>query len=142
MIAVDANILVYAHRADSPFHDRARLSLESLAVGARAWAIPWPCAHEFFAVVTHPRIYKTATPASTAFAQLRALQALANLVFIAEADDYFQPLEPLALVAKAHGGGRFTTRASPRSAARTAWPSCGQPIATSPAFQRLRSAIP
>ena len=105
MIAVDANILVYAHRADSPFHDRARLSLESLAVGARAWAIPWPCAHEFFAVVTHPRIYKTATPASTAFAQLRALQALANLVFIAEADDYFQPLEPLALVAKAHGGG-------------------------------------
>ena len=63
MIAVDTNILVYAHRADSPFHDRARLILESLATGARAWAIPWPCAHEFFAVVTHPRIYKTATPA-------------------------------------------------------------------------------
>ena len=66
VIAVDTNLLVYAHRADSPFHDRARLTLESLAVGARAWAIPWPCAHEFFAVVTHPRIYKTATPASTA----------------------------------------------------------------------------
>ena len=30
MIAVDTNILVYAHRADSPFHDRAQ-SLANLA---------------------------------------------------------------------------------------------------------------
>ena len=72
VIAVDTNILVYAHRADSPFHDAARLTLESLAVGARAWAIPWPCAHEFFAGVTPSRINKTATPAGTAVAQLRA----------------------------------------------------------------------
>jgi toxin-antitoxin system PIN domain toxin len=104
VIAVDTNILVYAHRADSPFHDRARSALESLAAGAREWAIPWPCAHEFFAIVTHPRIYKTATPPETAFAQLRALHALANLTFIAEAEDHLDRLEPLALTAKAHGG--------------------------------------
>lgn len=104
MIAVDTNILVYAHRADSPFHDRARSALESLAAGAQEWAIPWPCAHEFFAIVTHPRIYKTATPPETAFAQLRALHALANLAFIAEAEDHLDRLEPLALTAKAHGG--------------------------------------
>lgn len=72
--------------------------------------IPWPCAHEFFAVVTHPRIYKTATPVSTAFAQLRALQTLANLVFIAEADDHLQHLKPLALAAKARGGASHAAR--------------------------------
>lgn len=110
MIAVDTNILVYAHRADSPFHDRARSALEWLAAGAREWAIPWPCAHEFFAVVTHPRIYKTATPATTAFAQLRALAALANLVFIAEADDHLAQLEPLALAGKACGGAIHDAR--------------------------------
>jgi toxin-antitoxin system PIN domain toxin len=110
VIAVDTNILVYAHRADSPFHDRARLTLESLAVGVRAWAIPWPCAHEFFAVVTHPRIYKTPTPASIAFAQLRALKTLANLVFIAEGEDYLQHLQPLALAAKAQGGAIHDAR--------------------------------
>lgn len=110
VIAVDTNSLVYAHRADSPFHDRARLTLESLAVGPRAWAIPWPCAHEFIAVVTHPRIYKTATPAKTAFAQLRALHTLANLAFIAEAHDYLQHLEPLALAGKAHGGAIHDAR--------------------------------
>ncbi|MBL8344858.1 MAG: PIN domain-containing protein [Rubrivivax sp.] len=110
MIAVDTNILVYAHRTDSPFHERARSSLESLASGTREWAIPWPCAHEFFAIVTHPRIYKTATPPETAFAQLRALQTLANLVFIAEADDHLQRLEPLALAAKAQGGAIHDAR--------------------------------
>ncbi len=110
VIAVDTNILVYAHRADSPFHDRARAALESLAASAREWAIPWPCAHEFIAVVTHPRIYKTATPAKTAFAQLRALATLANLVFIAEVDDHLAQLAPLALAAKAHGGAIHDAR--------------------------------
>lgn len=110
MIAVDTNILVYAHRADSPFHERARSALESLAVGAREWAIPWPCAHEFFAIVTHPRIYKTATPPETAFTQLRALHALSNLALIAESDGYLQRLEPLALTAKVQGGAIHDAR--------------------------------
>ncbi|MFO1200590.1 MAG: TA system VapC family ribonuclease toxin [Burkholderiaceae bacterium] len=110
MIAVDTNVLVYAHRADSPFHERARSALESLAAGAREWAIPWPCAHEFFAIVTHPRIYKTATPPETAFAQLRAMHSLANLAFIAEVDDHIEDLEPLALSAKVHGGAIHDAR--------------------------------
>ena len=40
MIAVDANILVYAHREDSPFHDAAFARLAELAEGAAPWAIP------------------------------------------------------------------------------------------------------
>jgi uncharacterized protein len=110
VIAVDSQVLVYAHRADSPFHERARSAIESLAAGARAWAIPWPCAHEFFAIVTHPRIYKTATPAETAFAQLRALHGLANLAFITETDDHLPHLEALALPAQARGGAIHDAR--------------------------------
>jgi toxin-antitoxin system PIN domain toxin len=110
VIAVDTNILVYAHRTDSPFHDRARSALESLAAGAREWSIPWPCAHEFFAIVTHPRIYKTATPPETAVAQLRAMHGLSNLTFIAEVEDHLDRLEPLALNAKVHGGAIHDAR--------------------------------
>jgi toxin-antitoxin system PIN domain toxin len=110
VIAVDANILVYAHRDDSPFHERARSALESLANGTREWAVPWPCAHEFLAIVTHPRIYRTATPTATALAQLRALHALSNLVFIAEADDHVQQLEPLVLAAKVQGAAVHDAR--------------------------------
>jgi len=110
VIAVDTNILVYADRADSPFHDRARSVLESLAAGPKSWVIPWPCVHEFFAVVTHPRIYKTATPAGTAFEQLRALQSLANLAFIAEEEEHLVHLESLALAAKLQGGAIHDAR--------------------------------
>lgn len=110
MIAVDTNILVYAHRTDAPFHDRARTAIETLASGVREWAVPWPCVHEFFAVVTHPRIYKTATPAETAFAQLRALGALDNLAFIGETDEHLQHLESLALPAQARGGAIHDAR--------------------------------
>ena len=56
MIAVDTNILVYAHRAESPFHAAALRQLTQLAEGTRQWAIPVFCVTEFLRVVTHPRI--------------------------------------------------------------------------------------
>ena len=40
MIAVDTNLLVYAHRTDAAFHQPARAALEALALGRAAWAIP------------------------------------------------------------------------------------------------------
>ena len=70
MIAVDTNILVYAHRRDSPFHDAALQRMTELAEGRSAWALPWPCLHEFIGIVTHPRIYKTPTPLAGALDQV------------------------------------------------------------------------
>ena len=61
MIAVDTNILVYAHREDSPFHNTALRRVAELAEGSAMWAIPWPCIHEFLAIVTDPRIYAPPT---------------------------------------------------------------------------------
>src|ERR1035437_8776839 len=49
MIAVDTNILVSAHRADSPWHRAADHCLAELAESGKPWAIPWPCMHEFLA---------------------------------------------------------------------------------------------
>ena len=50
MIAVDTNILVYAHREDSEFHTAALAALTDLAENHHRWAIPWPCIHEFLAI--------------------------------------------------------------------------------------------
>jgi len=55
VIAIDTNVLVHSHRAESPWHERAVAALRAAATGP--WAIPWPCIHEFLAVVTHPRIF-------------------------------------------------------------------------------------
>ena len=65
MIAVDTNLLVYAHRRDSTWHATAREAVAGLAEGRGTWAIPWPCLHEFLAIVTHPRIYRPPTPLVT-----------------------------------------------------------------------------
>lgn len=54
MIALDTNILVYAHRAGVPEHRAAKRSIEELAGSAGGWGIPLSCVAEFWAVVTHP----------------------------------------------------------------------------------------
>lgn len=54
MIALDTNILVYAHRSGVPEHRAAKRSIEELAASAGGWCIPLPCVAEFWAVVTHP----------------------------------------------------------------------------------------
>jgi hypothetical protein len=70
MIAVDTNILVYAHREDSAFHEKADSVLTGLSEGRGDWAIPWPCIHEFIAIVTHPGIYRPPTPLADALVQV------------------------------------------------------------------------
>ena len=92
MIAVDTNILVYAHRQDSPWHERATAALIELAEGRESWAIPWPCIHEFFSIATHPRIYKPPTPAANAIADLEVWFESPTLKLIGEPDHYWSVL--------------------------------------------------
>ena len=73
MLAVDTNILVYAHRRESRDHKAAAATLAQLASGAGPWAIPWPCCYEFLSVVTNRRIWgEAASSPSQAWAQLAA----------------------------------------------------------------------
>ena len=92
MIAVDTNLLVYAHREDSPWHDPALAKIKELAEAKSPWAIPWPCIHEFLAVVTHPRIYSPPTPLSAAIDQVEAWFESPSLVLLAETEAYWGEL--------------------------------------------------
>lgn len=95
MIAVDTNILVHAHRSDSPMHDRAAAKLRELAEASIRWAIPWPCVHEFFAIVTHPRIYRPPTPLERAVEFIKRLSDSSGLTFLAEGPDHLNSLSEL-----------------------------------------------
>lgn len=95
MIAVDTNILVYAHRADAPWHVPAYRLLKGLAEGKGAWAVPWPCLHEFLAVVTHPRIFDPPTPRATALDQVAAWLESPSLVLLGEGPAYWPTLRGL-----------------------------------------------
>ena len=92
MIAVDTNILVFAHRADSEWRPAARAAMASLAEGPSAWAIPWPCLHEFLAIVTHPRIYRPPTPLARAIDQFEAWRESPGLVCLGETEGYWDTL--------------------------------------------------
>lgn len=95
MIAVDTNLLVFAHREDSPWHEASFRSLVGLAEGAAPWAIPWPCIHEFLAIVTHPRIYTPPTPLAFAADQVEAWLEAPGLVLLGESDRYWACLRAL-----------------------------------------------
>ena len=92
MIAVDTNLLVYAHRLESPFHRQAAVSVASLANGLGAWAIPWPCVHEFFSVVTNPRVFTTPTPVNVAIEAIDAWLAAPTLHLLHETNLHWRLL--------------------------------------------------
>ena len=110
MIAVDTNLLVYAHRTDAQFHVKARRLVESLAQGTGNWAIPWPCVHEFIAIVTNARIFKTPTTMKLALDELRGLAGLPNMAFLSEGEGYLDQLGPLAVAAGIQGGAIHDAR--------------------------------
>ena len=65
MIALDTNILVYAHRAGSPEHDKAKVAVLKAVEDSRGWGISLPTIPEFWSIVTHPQI-----PGGTSSAQV------------------------------------------------------------------------
>lgn len=95
MIAVDTNILVYSTREDSAKHTAALAAMVKLAESEKAWAIPWPCLHEFLAVVTHPGIYKPSTPMKQAIDQVQAWMESSSLRLIGEQAGYWDHLQSL-----------------------------------------------
>jgi toxin-antitoxin system PIN domain toxin len=103
VIAVDTNILVYAHRRDSEFHEAAGGVVSGLAQGRSAWAIPWPCLHEFFAIVTHARIYDPSSSTGEAVDQIDAWTESPSLELIGESIGHWPTLRALVMAGHVRG---------------------------------------
>lgn len=103
MIAVDTNILVYAHRRDTEWHELAASRMRQLAEGVGQWAIPWPCVHEFFAIVTHPRIYSPPSTTEQAIGQIEAWIESPSLVLLAESGEHWHALKQLLQAGRVAG---------------------------------------
>src|SRR5260221_669497 len=110
MIAVDTNILVYAHRGDSTWHERADRVVTDLAESSASWAIPWPCVFEFFAIVTHPKIYRPPTPIGDALVQIDCWLESPTLVLLHEGEGFWQALRALVERSAVQGGAVHDAR--------------------------------
>lgn len=103
MIAVDTNMLVYAHRADSPFFDQAVKHLRELVEGRRPWAIPWPCLHEFYSTVTHARRYSPPSSLSIATQQISEWLGSPSVRVIAETQTHWSVLQNMLVASDVKG---------------------------------------
>lgn len=103
MIAVDSNLLIYAHKEGSPFHTAAVALVDSLRHQRAAWAIPWPCIYEFIGIVTHPGIYKPASTLSEALGFVDSLLASPQLHLLSESPGYFEKLRHITTTARLKG---------------------------------------
>ena len=110
MIAVDTNILIYAHRREHEWYEASSTCVQTLAEGRAAWAMPWPCVHEFFSVVTRANIFNPPSTAAQAIAQLEAWFESPSLHLIGESAHHFNTLKRLAMGAKIQGAAIHDAR--------------------------------
>lgn len=92
MIAVDTNILIYAHRSELAKHEAAARRLIDLAEGAAAWALPVFCIGEFLRVITHPKLFDPPFEPAEACAALERVLESPSLHVITPGASYVELL--------------------------------------------------
>lgn len=95
MIALDTNILVFAHRSDAPAHEAAAEAIARALAGPRRCAIPWPCVHEFVGTVTSRRKFSDPTPMHEALSAMRNLIGRTDVSLLGESSRHLDLLEGL-----------------------------------------------
>lgn len=104
MIAVDSNLLIYAHRTDSDWHDPAARTVRQLAEGRSTWAIPWPCLYELYSISTNPRIYSPPSTPAQAIEQIEIWLESPSVVLLAETQGFEDRLIGLLRSTRPRGG--------------------------------------
>ncbi|MDE2849767.1 MAG: PIN domain-containing protein [Acidobacteriota bacterium] len=92
MIAVDTNILVYAHDPGSPLHKAACGHLEALSGALFNWSLPAPCLVEFLRLATHPKVFTRPYTADEASANVERILASPSLTLLRPGPHYAQLL--------------------------------------------------
>jgi toxin-antitoxin system PIN domain toxin len=110
MIALDTNILVYAHRADLPWHEQAVAVVDAALSGQEEVALCWPVVHEFLAVVTNTRAFVDATPPARAFDQVEHWIASPRTVLLTDTRQHLATLRRLVERGRSTGGALHDAR--------------------------------
>lgn len=103
MIAVDTNILIYAHRAETDLHQISLKRLTALAEGREPWAIPVFCITEFLRVVTHARVFNPPSKPQLAIRFVEELLESPTCRVVSPGDEFIEHLKTLMLQADVRG---------------------------------------
>jgi toxin-antitoxin system PIN domain toxin len=110
VVAVETNILVYAHLSALPFHPAAHEALMKLAAGSATWCIPWPCVHEFCSVVSNPKAFDPCLDAGEALLAIDTLRKTSRLKMIGPGPEHLEVLLDVIRASGARGGAIHDAR--------------------------------
>jgi toxin-antitoxin system PIN domain toxin len=103
MRCVDVNVLVYAHRSDSPQHAAYLRWLDKARVGVEPLGLCDVVASGFLRVVTHPRIFREPTDLATALTFLRNLRLSTAVLPLNPGERHLEIFEQLCIDTEASG---------------------------------------
>jgi len=92
---VDVNILVYAHREDSPDHERYRAWLKRWVDSEAAFGMSDIVLSGFVRIVTHPRVFNRPTPIDLALEFAGAIRSRPNRVEVTPGPRHWEIFERL-----------------------------------------------
>jgi toxin-antitoxin system PIN domain toxin len=103
VILPDVNVLVYAHREDTPDHAAYRAWLESVINGEQAYGMCDLVLSGFVRVVTHPRIFDQPSGLDQALAFVADVRNQPNCVHVRPGARHWSIFEHLCRIANVKG---------------------------------------
>jgi len=107
LIAVDSNVLIYAHRGETSWHVEAASRLAALAQGPKRWGLPVFCVTEFMRVVTHRRVFNPPSSISDAAAFVTNVAAAPSCELVRPGPGFLELLVETARQADTRGNVVF-----------------------------------
>ncbi len=103
MLLPDLNVLIGAHRADSPLHPVCRDWLRAVYAGDEAFGLCAPILIGLVRILTHPRLFTRPDTHDEAFTFVRSLLGHPNAVVLNPGREHVRLFEGLCLAADARG---------------------------------------
>ena len=103
MLLVDVNILVYAHRPESPQHEQYRGWLRQALSGPEPFGVVDSVLASFLRIVTHHRVFLEPTPTETAVAFCEAVRSAPAAVDVQPGPDHWPLFRDLLVTTTARG---------------------------------------
>ena len=91
-MVIDTNVLVYAAKADSPFHTECKEFVDRLIDDPVPSYLTWGVSYEFVRVVTHPRVYEVPWDTQSALSYIHNLLSTGSFFMLSETDRHLDIL--------------------------------------------------
>jgi toxin-antitoxin system PIN domain toxin len=107
VIAVDTNVLIYAHRSETDRHSASLARLRALAEGDVPWGLPVFCLAEFVRIVTHLRVFAPPSDLRTALDFVDAVLESPSVRLLLPTDAYASTFRVVCEAAEVRGNLAF-----------------------------------